>query len=45
MQDQNTWAENMQSGPGKGRGVIQKAFHKTEAAASKLVKPRPNYLP
>ncbi len=45
MQDQNTWAENMQSGPGKGRGVIQKAFHKTEAAVSKLVKPRPNYLP
>lgn len=45
MQDQNTWADNMANAPGKGRGVVQKAFHKTETAVSKLVKPRPNYLP
>ncbi len=45
MQDQKTWNDNMESGPGKGRGIIQKAFHKTEQVASKTVKPRPNYLP
>lgn len=45
MQDQKTWSDNMENGPGKGRGIIQKAFHKTEQAVSKTVKPRPNYLP
>jgi len=45
MQDQKTWDANMDNGPGKGRNIIQKAFNKTEKTASKLVKPRPNYLP
>lgn len=45
MQDQKTWSENMENGPGKGRGIIQKAFHKTEKTVSRLVRPRPNYLP
>lgn len=45
MQDQKTWSENMENGPGKGRGLVQKAFHKTEKTASRLVRPRPNYLP
>ena len=45
MQDQQSWDANMDNGPGKGRNIIQKAFNKTEKSASKLVKPRPNYLP
>lgn len=45
MQDQKTWDANMDNGPGKGRNIIQKAFNKTEKTASKLIKPRPNYLP
>ncbi len=45
MQDQMTWDANMDNGPGKGRNIIQKVFNKTEKTASKLVKPRPNYLP
>lgn len=45
MQDQQSWHANMDNGPGKGRNIIQKAFNKTEKTASKLVKPRPNYLP
>jgi hypothetical protein len=45
MQDQRTWDANMDNGPGKGRNIIQKAFNKTAKTASKLVKPRPNYLP
>lgn len=45
MQDQQAWRENMDNGPGKGRGVVQRAFHRTEKTVSKLAKPRPNYLP
>lgn len=45
MQDQKEWNKNMENGPGKGRGIIQKAFHKTGQAVSKTIKPRPNYLP
>jgi hypothetical protein len=45
MQDQKAWSENMDNGPGKGRGTIQKVFHKTEKVMTKLLKPRPNYLP
>jgi hypothetical protein len=45
MQDQQTWSENMENGPGKGRSVVQRAFHRTEKTVSKLVRPRPNYLP
>lgn len=45
MQDQKTWSENMENGPGKGRGIIQKALHKTGQAVSKTIKPRSNYLP
>jgi len=45
MQDQKTWSDNMENGPGKGRGIVQKAFHKAEKTVSSLVRPRPNHLP
>ncbi|MGN0921124.1 MAG: hypothetical protein ACI4NJ_05265 [Cellvibrio sp.] len=38
MQDQATWDQNMETGPGKGRGPIQRGFNKVDKAI-------PNYLP
>lgn len=45
MQDQQAWEQNMETGPGKGRNLVQRAFHRTEKTVSKAVRPRPNYLP
>lgn len=38
MQDQATWDQNMETGPGKGRGPIHRGFNKVDKAI-------PNYLP
>lgn len=44
-QTQAKWRSNMDTGPGKGRNIIQNAFNKLDTGLSKTTKPKPNYLP
>lgn len=44
-QTQEQWKNNMNSGPGKGRGIVQKGFNKIDPTAKKTTKAAPNYLP
>lgn len=44
-QTQEQWKNNMNNGPGKGRGPVQKTFNKIDPTAKKNTKAVPNYLP
>jgi hypothetical protein len=44
-QTQAQWKRNMDTGPGKGRNLVQKGFHKADAGVNKVVKSVANYLP
>lgn len=44
-QTQEQWKNNMNNGPGKGRGPVQKTFNKIDPTAKKTTKAVPNYLP
>lgn len=45
MQSQQQWEQNMISGPGKGRNLLQKGFHGSGNAINRSVKVIKNYLP
>ncbi len=45
FQSHKEWSANMESGPGKGRGRIQSAFHRLENRANRAIKTINNYLP
>lgn len=45
FQSRESWEKNMLDGPGKGRGAIQKSFHKVEKTINNTVNAVKNYLP
>ena len=44
VQSRESWDKNMIEGPGKGRGVIQKAFNQAESSGKFIVKRISNFL-